>query len=122
VTARRWSRVAGLRQDGVVSQTLITVAPTGAEHTKADVPQLPTTLDELVAEAKACEAAGAALVHVHIRDADHRPTLDLGRLTETVAALREGTGLIVQLSTGAACTTRSRLACRCSRRGPTRAR
>ena len=28
-----------------VSATLITVAPTGAEHLKADVPQLPTTLD-----------------------------------------------------------------------------
>jgi uncharacterized protein (DUF849 family) len=83
-----------------VTQTLITVAPTGAEHAKADVPQLPTTLEELVAEAKACEAAGAALVHVHIRDADARPTLDLGRLKETVAALREGTDLVVQLSTG----------------------
>jgi uncharacterized protein (DUF849 family) len=83
-----------------VTQTLITVAPTGAEHAKADVPQLPTTLEELVAEAKACEAAGAALVHVHIRDADARPTLDLGRLKETVAALREATDLVVQLSTG----------------------
>ncbi len=83
-----------------MTQTLITVAPTGAEHAKADVPQLPTTLEELVAEAKACEAAGAALVHVHIRDADARPTLDLGRLKETVAALREGTDLVVQLSTG----------------------
>jgi 3-keto-5-aminohexanoate cleavage enzyme len=80
--------------------TLITVAPTGAEHTKADLPQLPTTLEELVAEAKACEAAGAALIHVHIRDAEHRPTLDLGRLRETVAALREQTSLVVQLSTG----------------------
>jgi uncharacterized protein (DUF849 family) len=28
--------------------TLITVAPTGAEHLKADLPQLPSTLDELV--------------------------------------------------------------------------
>ena len=83
-----------------MSQTLITVAPTGAEHLKADVPQLPTTLDELVAEAKACEAAGAALIHVHIRDGERRPTLDLGRLRETVAALREQTGLVVQLSTG----------------------
>ncbi len=83
-----------------MTQTLITVAPTGAEHAKADVPQLPTTLEELVAEAKACEAAGAALVHVHIRDADARPTLDLGRLKETVAALREATDLVVQLSTG----------------------
>ncbi len=83
-----------------MSQTLITVAPTGAEHRKADVPALPTTLDELVAEAKACEAAGAALIHVHIRDGEHRPTLDLGRLRETVVALREQTSLVVQLSTG----------------------
>ena len=40
------------------------------------------------------------MVHVHIRDGEHRPTLDLGRLTETVAALRESTDLVVQLSTG----------------------
>lgn len=79
---------------------LVTVAPTGAETTKDDCPQLPTTLDELVATATACEAAGAAMVHVHIRDGEHRPTLDLGRLTETVAALRESTDLVVQLSTG----------------------
>jgi uncharacterized protein (DUF849 family) len=80
--------------------TLITVAPTGAETAKADCPQLPTTLEELVAEAKACEAAGASLVHVHIRDAEHRPTLDPTRLRDTVQALREQTSLIVQLSTG----------------------
>ena len=80
--------------------TLITVAPTGAETTKADFPQLPTTLDEIVAEAKACQAAGAALIHVHIRDDEHRPTLDPGRLRATVEALREQTDLVVQLSTG----------------------
>ena len=79
---------------------LITVAPTGAETTKADCPQLPTTLAELVETAQRCEAAGAAMVHVHIRDDEHRPTLDRQRLTETVAALRESTDLVVQLSTG----------------------
>ena len=80
--------------------TLVTVAPTGAETAKDDVPQLPTTLDELIAEAIACEAAGAGLIHVHVRDADHRPTLDPVRLRDTVAALRESTDLVVQLSTG----------------------
>lgn len=85
-------------------QTLITVAPTGAETSKADCPQLPTTLPELVETAQRCERAGAAMVHVHIRDADHRPTLDLGRLKETVAALRAETTLVVQLSTGGAVT------------------
>jgi len=79
---------------------LVTVAPTGAETAKEDCPQLPTTLGELVATAQECEEAGARMIHVHIRDADHRPTLDLGRLTDTVQALREQTDLIVQLSTG----------------------
>jgi 3-keto-5-aminohexanoate cleavage enzyme len=85
---------------GPIAGTLITVAPTGAETAKADCPQLPTTLDELVAEAKACEALGASLIHVHIRDAEHQPTLDPVRLRDTVQALREQTSLIVQLSTG----------------------
>jgi len=84
--------------------TLITVAPTGAEADKAAVPALPVSLAELVVTAKECEAAGAAVIHVHIRDDAARPTLEVGRLTDTVAALREGTGLIVQLSTGGAVT------------------
>ncbi|MBG6093307.1 3-keto-5-aminohexanoate cleavage protein [Actinomadura viridis] len=84
--------------------TLITVAPTGAESAKADVPALPVTLDELVQTARECEAAGAAVVHVHVRDGDARPTLDPVRLRDTVQALREATGLIVQLSTGGAVT------------------
>jgi uncharacterized protein (DUF849 family) len=79
---------------------LITVAPTGAETAKSDCPQLPTTLAELVETAQRCEAAGAAMVHVHVRDDDHRPTLDQQRLKDTVTALRESTDLVVQLSTG----------------------
>ncbi|MGH3301722.1 MAG: 3-keto-5-aminohexanoate cleavage protein [Streptosporangiaceae bacterium] len=84
--------------------TLITVAPTGAELAKGSVPALPVTLDELVATAMTCEHAGAAVIHVHIRDDDAKPTLDVGRLTDTVQALRGGTDLIVQLSTGGAVT------------------
>jgi len=84
--------------------TMITVAPTGAETAKADAPSLPVTLDELVRTARACVDIGASVVHVHIRDADARPTLDLGLLKETVGALREATDLVVQLSTGGAVT------------------
>ncbi|GHJ46312.1 3-keto-5-aminohexanoate cleavage enzyme [Catellatospora sp. TT07R-123] len=80
--------------------TLITVAPTGAESAKADVPALPVTLDELVATAKECEAVGASVVHVHIRDENAQPSLDPGRLRDTVAAIRASTDLIVQLSSG----------------------
>ena len=87
-----------------MSSTIITVAPTGAESAKADVPALPVTLDELVATGKDCEAVGASIIHVHIRDEAARPTLDPGRLRETVAALRAETDLIVQLSSGGAVT------------------
>ena len=82
------------------SALLVTVAPTGAETTKEACPQLPTTLEELVETAQACEQAGAAMIHVHIRDGEHRPTLDPTRLRDTVLALRESTDLLVQLSTG----------------------
>ena len=84
--------------------TLITVAPTGAESQKDANPALPVTLDELVAAARACQDAGAAMIHIHVRDEAGRPTLDLPRLSETVAAVRESTDLIVQLSTGGAVT------------------
>jgi uncharacterized protein (DUF849 family) len=84
--------------------TLITVAPTGAELAKAEHPNLPTTLDELVATAKACAAAGAGMIHVHLRDAEDRSCLDVGKLTEAVAAIRAETDLLVQLSTGGGVT------------------
>jgi uncharacterized protein (DUF849 family) len=87
-----------------MTTTLITVAPTGAESRKSDVPALPVTLDELVASARDCEAVGASVIHVHLRDDAAEPTLDLGRLKEAVAALRADTGLIVQLSSGGAVT------------------
>ena len=80
--------------------TLITVAPTGAESSKADVPQLPTTPEELVDTAVRCEAAGASMIHLHIRDASHAPTLDRGLLRAAVVAVRSATDLVVQLSTG----------------------
>ncbi len=84
--------------------TMITVAPSGAGTAKADAPSLPVTLDELVRTARSCADIGASVVHLHIRDAETRPTLDLGLLTAAVAALREATDLVVQLSTGGAVT------------------
>ena len=79
---------------------LITVAPTGAETAKADCPQLPTTLEEIARTAVECEAAGAAMIHVHIRDDEHRADARPARLREGSRAVRERTSLVVQLSTG----------------------
>ena len=84
--------------------TLITLAPTGAESTKADVPALPVSVEEVVATARDCEALGAAVVHLHVRGLDTAPTLDLARVREVVDAVRESTDLVVQLSSGGAVT------------------
>jgi 3-keto-5-aminohexanoate cleavage enzyme len=88
----------------VTSGTLITLAPTGAESAKADVPALPVTVEEVVATARDCQALGASVIHLHVRGEDTRPTLDLGRCREVVAAVREATDLVVQISTGGAVT------------------
>ena len=87
-----------------MTSTLITVAATSAEAEKATAPALPVTLEELTSQAVACQRAGAAVIHVHIRDDEAKPTLDVSRLKDTVAALRDTTDLIVQLSTGGAVT------------------
>nr|WP_239579250.1 3-keto-5-aminohexanoate cleavage protein [Microlunatus panaciterrae] len=79
---------------------MITVAPTGAETSRADCPDLPTTLAELAETARRCQDAGAAMIHIHVRDDQHLPTLDPGRLRDAVAAVRGASNLIVQLSTG----------------------
>src|SRR5918994_143499 len=83
-----------------MDELLITVAPTGAETAKADCPQLPTTPEEVSRTAADCEAAGAAMIHLHVRDTSHQPTLDQSLLREWVAAVRESSSLVVQLSTG----------------------
>ena len=88
----------------MTTSTLITAALTGAETAKSAAPSLPVTLSELVAAAQSSQVAGAAMVHVHIRDDSGEPTLDPGRLGESVAALRSQTDLVVQLSTGGAVT------------------
>jgi uncharacterized protein (DUF849 family) len=86
----------------VADGTLITVAPTGAETAKTDRPDLPVTPSELAAAAAACQAAGASIIHVHVRDEAGRPTLDVARLSDTFASIRAATDLIVQASTGGA--------------------
>jgi uncharacterized protein (DUF849 family) len=78
----------------------VTVAPTGAESGYADNPGIPLQPEEIVAQAIECEAAGAALIHIHGRDARGGSSLDHGVLRAIMDGVRESTRLIIQLSTG----------------------
>jgi 3-keto-5-aminohexanoate cleavage enzyme len=79
---------------------VVTVAPTGADTTCERTPHVPLDPDEIAVEAAASQAAGAAVIHIHVRDAAGRPTMDLGRYRETVAAVRAAApGLVINLTT-----------------------
>jgi uncharacterized protein (DUF849 family) len=83
-----------------MSAAVITAALTGPIATKADNPALPTSPEEIAAAAAAAYDAGAAVVHVHVRDEQGSPTADLEIARRTVALIEARCPALVQLSTG----------------------
>ncbi len=83
-----------------MSTAVITAALTGPIATKTDNPNLPTSPEEIAAAAGGACEAGAAIVHVHLRDADGRPTADLEIARRTVGLIGETCPALIQLSTG----------------------
>jgi uncharacterized protein (DUF849 family) len=79
---------------------IITAALTGPVATKADNPAMPGTVAEIAADARAAYDAGAAVIHIHLRDDDGNMTVDLDVARRTVEAVRATCPGIVQLSTG----------------------
>ena len=79
---------------------IITAALTGPVATKADNPGMPGTVAEIAADARAAYDAGAAVIHIHLRDDDGNMTVDLDVARRTVEAVRATCPGIVQLSTG----------------------
>jgi len=58
------------------------------------------TPQEIADSAREAHEAGAAVVHVHLRDEEGLPTADLGVAKETLALIQESCPALVQLSTG----------------------
>ena len=53
---------------------IVNAALTGMVPTQADNPHVPVTPEEIAADARRCVDAGAAILHLHARDAQGRPT------------------------------------------------
>lgn len=83
-----------------MNPAVLTTALTGPLATKAENAALPVTPEEIAAAAKEAHAAGAAVVHVHLRDADQRPTADIEIARRTIGLIEESCPALVQLSTG----------------------
>ncbi len=82
---------------------VVCVAPTGARRGKGDHPALPITADEIAATARACLDAGAAMIHLHVRDGDGGHSLDPDIYRQACAAVRDAVGreLIIQVTSEA---------------------
>jgi 3-keto-5-aminohexanoate cleavage enzyme len=80
---------------------IITVAITGSVPTKKDSAAVPITVAEQIESTHASYEAGAALVHVHVRNDDGTTTSDPERFGRFLAGIRKHCpDMIVQFSTG----------------------
>ncbi|NVJ26689.1 MULTISPECIES: 3-keto-5-aminohexanoate cleavage protein [Myxococcus] len=81
---------------------VITAAMVGAETTREQTPHLPITADEIAEDAVRCREAGAAMVHLHVRTADGKPSQDAELFRAAIRAIRKRTDVLIQTSTGGA--------------------
>jgi 3-keto-5-aminohexanoate cleavage enzyme len=83
--------------------TSITVAPNGGRRGKANHPALPLSVSELADCAAECLAAGAAMLHLHIRDKDGCHLLDGEAYRDAIREIKAVTDdeLVIQITTEA---------------------
>jgi len=76
-------------------------AVTGGMSVPGQSAAIPVTPEEIIEAAVAAHAAGAAIVHIHVRDPESgRPVADLGLFREVLDAIRERCDVIVQPTSG----------------------
>lgn len=83
-------------------KTVITCAVTGAETTRKDNPNLPLTPEEIADAASEACRAGAAILHLHVRDEAGQPTQSIEVFKETMALIRRRCDIVIEVTTGAA--------------------
>ena len=82
-------------------KAFLSCAVTGGMTVPGQSPAIPVTPEELVDAAVAAHAAGAAVVHIHVREPETgKPSADLGLFKEVIAGVSERCDAIVQPTTG----------------------
>ncbi|MEY4747748.1 MAG: hypothetical protein RLZZ416_797 [Candidatus Parcubacteria bacterium] len=82
--------------------TIITCAVTGAVTTREQTPYLPVTPEEIASSALEAAEAGAAVVHIHVRDPKTgKPSSNIEYYKETVDKIRkQNRDVLINLTTG----------------------
>ena len=85
----------------MASPVIITAAITGALPRKKDTPAVPVTPAEQIESTHEAFEAGAALVHIHVRNLDESPSSDPDLFAKVQEGVRKHCpGMIIQFSTG----------------------
>jgi uncharacterized protein (DUF849 family) len=96
-----WPLETGDPIPNMTTPCIITVAITGSVPTKKDSPAVPITVAEQIESTHASYEAGAALVHVHVRNDDGSTTSDPEKFGRFLDGMRKHCpDMIVQFSTG----------------------
>ncbi|PKK88989.1 MAG: 3-keto-5-aminohexanoate cleavage protein [Candidatus Wallbacteria bacterium HGW-Wallbacteria-1] len=82
------------------NKMVITAAICGAETTREHNPNLPLTPAELAQAAYGAWKAGAAIVHLHVRDRDGNATMDVEIFREAMKLIREKCDIVIEVTTG----------------------
>jgi uncharacterized protein (DUF849 family) len=83
------------------ARVLLSCAITGGMSVPGQSAAIPITPEQIVDSAVAAHAAGAAIVHLHVREPETgRPVSDLGLFNEVMAGIAERCDAIVQPTTG----------------------
>lgn len=86
-----------------MEKLIVTACICGAEVTKEQNAAVPYTVEEIVREAKSAYDAGAAIIHLHVREDDGTPTQSKARFEECMSAIKAVCpDVIIQPSTGGA--------------------
>ncbi|MBP2636313.1 MAG: kce 4 [Firmicutes bacterium] len=73
----------------MAKKLIITAALCGAGTTKAQTQHVPITPEEIAADAVACAKAGAAVIHIHVRDENGKNTMETEKFVEVVGKVRK---------------------------------
>ena len=84
-----------------MDKAIITAAITGGIHTPSMSPHLPITPAQIVDDSIRAGSAGAAIVHIHVRDPETgRPSSDSSLFGEVVSQIKNRSDLVVCITTG----------------------
>lgn len=84
--------------DSLENKVILTIATTGAVTTREHTPYVPLTPKEIADEVYECYKAGAAIAHIHVRDDQGKPTMDIHKFREVVTLIRERCDIVLNIT------------------------